>query len=245
MQTPFLELRNQLQSIVSDGLRSQPPTKEIIVFCLTQINLLHSQYLSMIDFELMGGQGDPEDPIKFLTRLDRSFLDYFTFINVLNQFGRVLSKKYNVKIPLKSRLRFYRNKASEHWDEYTLYVHGGSFSKGVGKPLTPTISSTYNPEERKQIKKEIDLILNGFTISLDIQSPEISNIMNSAENAEKLYSCLEQIDLTLCAKAKNNQYVIPDDLVGLLFKFGFPSPIADIDNYAMELVSVLRKELNL
>lgn len=244
MESPFLNLHNQLQQIISEGSRSQTPTEEIIIFCFTQVRLLHILYVSMVSSMELDISGGIKDPNQYLFDIDKSRFDYSSFAYVLNQLGRILNKrhkKYNIKLPLYNRIRFFRNKVVEHWDDYVNNFSGASITKEKGKPLIPTICSVYSPEERIRLKKEIDAELLNFGITLELE--EVGSL--GERNEEKIYSVLERIDPSLCAQTKSGEYVISDRLVELLFKFGFPPPILDVKNYSEELVKIIISALKI
>ncbi len=236
---PFEELLIELQSKVWHSVRdkSQDP---LTILCLTQVRLLCIQYRSMSEFDMRDFQfKDDKSYFEHSLKTTKSVLDYYTFISVLNQFGRILEQKFNISIPLYPRIRFFRNKISEHWDEYTedSPAHG-SLSQKFGKPAIPSISLVYNPEERKVLKSQIDAILSQFNITLELDSIEASNAVSVGDNSERIYAALEKIDPPLGRK-------VPDDLVSLFFKFGFPIPLLEVDVYSSDLVVFLRGKLSL
>src|SRR3989344_199969 len=243
METPFSDILNQMEQAVRSRQVDQNPVEKILIFCSVQLRLLHTQYRSMSEFSLLEqmermrqASFDYEDQRYKSTK---AVLDYFSFLNILNQFGRILKSRYRIPIPKYNRIKFFRNKVLEHWETYTEYGHSGSLTQKSGEPAVPSISTSIAPEERKKIKEEIDQILATYSISLEIKNPEVVNISDQPENVEKIYLALEAIDQTL-SKKEDGDYIIPGSLTKLLFKFGFPTPLANIKEYSNELVEFLK-----
>lgn len=237
METPFSNLKSQLESAVRGRARDESEEDERQTFCATQLKLLDAQYRSMSEYKIIPSISTHNEFNEHEYRLTKCVLDYFSFISLLNQFGRVLSERYKIDVPHKKRIRFFRNKATEHWDEYAQYAHAGSITQQAGKPAIPLISSVYDPEERKNLGSKIGEILRTYNISFEIENPEVSNISSLEVNVEKMYSMLERID--------PNLKKIPEDLIRLLFKFGFPTPISNVEEYSVELVEQLKHALGL
>jgi len=237
-ENPFSKLEGQIREKI---FRQREQPDELLITCDVQLKLLKVLYRSMLEYDMrehmqMKSTTDYEEHSYKATK---SVLDYFQFINVLNQFGRILEKQ-GFTIPKFNRIKFFRNKVSEHWEEYTKYGITGSFHQSFGEAAIPSTSTSYKPEERTNIKKEIDNILEKFGLTLDIENPEVGNIADL--NGEIIYSTLEKIDSTLIRK-KINKYIIPDRLVELLFQFGFPAPIDKVTEYSNEFVIFLENVL--
>lgn len=151
--------------------------KEEVRFFLNQVVLQHELYSSMLssgsDTSLDDlGHIHPSDAHALKIEIGgfKPVLDYINFINILSQFGRVSLNKYGFSIPLLNRIKFYRNKVAEHWDEYSLYVNSGSYSRIGSKPAIPHIASVGDTEKRKILKNDIDTVLAEFNIKLDLEN---------------------------------------------------------------------------
>jgi hypothetical protein len=240
MDNPFTDLLNKIESKVRAHREEQPD--ELLVVAAVQIKLLKTLYRSMLEFDMKehfkGVTAENYEDITY--KSTKSILDYFQFINILNQFGRILKNKYEITIPKLNRISFFRNKVSEHWEEYTKYGMTGSQFQSGGEAAIPSTSTSYSPDERKNIKSKIDGILQHYKLRLDIDNPEVSNIADL--NTEKIYSTLEKIDPELTSR-QNGEFVIPDGLVTLLFQFGFPAPIDKVTEYSNEMAAFLEGKL--
>jgi|CXWL01.1.fsa_nt_gi hypothetical protein len=235
---PFEDLLVELQSKAWNSVREKS-LDPLTLLCLTQVRLLCIQYRSMSEFDMRDFHfKDDKSYFEHSLKTTKSVLDYYGFISLLNQFGRILDERFSIDIPLYSRIRFFRNKVSEHWDEYTEdSPASGSLSQKFGKPAIPSISLVYAPEERKALKSQIDAVFSKFGVMLELDSIEASNYSIVADNSERVYLALEKIHHLL--------HGIPDELVTLFFKFGFPIPILEVEDYSSDLVVFLREKLGL
>ena len=242
MYNPFTELLNKIEHKVRCG---EPPPDKLLIVVATQSKLLKVLYRAMLEFNMKENSFNVKvSHEEFCYKSTKSVLDYFQFITVLNQLGRFLDdKKYNITIPKYYRVRFFRNKVSEHWEDYSIYGTNLQYQL-PGEAAIPAIKISSKPEEMREIKFKIDAILKVRGFVLDIENPEMGQIGAGLNYEEKIYSTLEKIDPTLNSKNKR-QYLIPDELVKLLFQFGFPPPIDKVTEYSSELVNFLEKELRL
>lgn len=243
MHNPFTNLLIKIE--LKLGSHTKRPHDDLLMLITNQVRLLKVLYRSMLEFDLkkhINTSFNEDNYENYIYESIKSNIDYLEFINILNQFGRILKNKYDLPIPKLNRINFFRNKVSEHWEEYTEYGMTGSQLQYQNEAAIPSINTSYLAEERKKIKIEIDSILNDYGLILDIENSEVSNIAHL--NTEKIYAVLEQIDPTLNARL-GTRYNIPDSLVRLLFCFGFPAPIEKVTEYSAELVKVLENKLEL
>lgn len=161
------------------------------------------------------------------------------FISLVNKLGQLIDG-----VPKINRIRFYRNKVSEHWNDYSLGLDLSHFQP-ANSPATPSTSTVAEPEEREKIFKEMSTILNSFNDKnvsfnfIPLDQVKFCNIMDTFTN--QFYETLEKIDPTLNKKSgsSDHDYLISNKLVELLFQFGFPSPIANVKEYSEDLVKFL------
>lgn len=240
MHNPFIFLSNKINTELAK-YRIGTST-ECLVSVAVQIKLLAVVYRSMYEFNIKISNEIYADSNY---RYTKAVLDYFQFITLLNQLGRILIKhKCISNIPKFNRIRFFRNKVSEHWETYAPYGVTGGFLHQLGNVAIPSTYLVLPSDERKNIKVEIDEILRKYKLTLEIDDAHVANVMDM--NVEKFYSTLEKIDSSLGGKVREDGktvYLIPDTLVTLLFKFGFPAPIDDVPKYSEELVDFLETEL--
>jgi hypothetical protein len=169
-------------------------------------------------------------------------LHYFTFIHILNQFGRI-GRNYQCEklIPKYARVKFFRNKVVEHWDDYYReghFPHSG-FTQRAGKPAIPTIHSVYTVEERVKLGKEVFDFLEQENVMLYLDF-RACGLGASEEYCETIYQALEQIGLDVIDNNKGKKY---SPLILLLLKLDFPVPITDVEKYSNELVDKLDRDL--
>jgi len=174
---------------------------------------------------------------------------YFLFSIIINQFGRVLKnhpRTKNISLPLYTRIRFYRNKVVEHWEDYlknTRAVRGAGCTFSNNKLPVPVVEGILSPKERKKIaeslanafkKKNVIILIQKSFIELNLGS-------NRQDYSDFIFENLEKIDKSLNKRKDKNgeKYEIPDEIVSLLFEFGFPAPICDIEEYSKKLVEQL------
>jgi len=166
----------------------------------------------------------------------KSNLDYFNFIETLNRFGsffKVLSPEYK-EIPNLYRIRIYRNKAIDHWSDYSKYLANPQVGlilneKNISIPLHT--GNRYLPISEKTIDK-MNEECKGFESTCDL------SMLHKTDNPEAIshiiFSNLEKIEPKLSFKKPEF-----DILINLLFEYDFPLPIHDIELYVEKLVNWL------
>lgn len=187
------------------------------------------------------------------------WLDYYSFINELNQLFRVLK----IKIPKELysyRIKFFRNKVIEHWDEYVpdLVPISKSFIGAPDRCPLPLLRGLISfPQENTKIK---DQIIDEF------KKANVNTVWLSAEGfdyevySEFIYSNLEKINAKLIddnmyknyCNSKINQSLSSEDnrdcvistyLVQSIFDLQFPLPVWNIEEYCNKLKIFLEKFL--
>lgn len=245
--TPFTEILDDLDKLIW----KEGHDESLTVFCNLQMNLLNTIYCSMVEFDLrLLRQSDTAiakkiDKAEFFLgygkkhmEVEKAFLDYFSFINILNQFGRVLTNKYNLPaltIPGYFRIYFFRNKVLEHWDDYTGSINYGAMTQIYGKPAIPVVQNSQSLTELTSIRKKVISYFAHREIRLEI--PEGEELLNLSladpEYHRGAYDALEKIDPQLRH--------IDEKITKLLFDFGFPVPIFDVAEYCVSLVDSIKK----
>ncbi|OGC96681.1 hypothetical protein A3H89_02855 [Candidatus Amesbacteria bacterium RIFCSPLOWO2_02_FULL_48_11] len=172
----------------------------------------------------------------------RSILSYIQFLYVLSQFGRVLIKHGFIndlfEFPCYYRVKFYRNCVGEHWEEYVDFAgrRGLTFTKG--KAAIPVVEELSHLGEKAAI--EAELVSAFKNLGTDISVPEKFSKTNmnasNKEYSDLMYGYLETVDSQL---RTGHNGKVPTDIVSLLFKFGFPSPICDVEKYLEEFIAYL------
>ncbi len=177
----------------------------------------------------------------------RVMLRYLSVIDVLNQFGRCLNRLTNGKenIPLHAEIHFFRNKIVEHWDDgYFPLKPGGSYTRSAKKLPVPILNGgRCFVQDIPVLEKQ----LRDMFAESNVDLGDLSDL-HGCDYSQKIYTLLKQIDHKLrsqskpcSANCKKDMHTgIPDDLVKMLFKFEFPLPIYDLDEYCSQLVTYLR-----
>jgi hypothetical protein len=154
-------------------------------------------------------------------------MNYFLFVEELNRFGRIFWKEYNLIIPKYYRISFYRNKMVEHCDEYI------EFSNSMGNGLMTQEDklvvvhhhgAILDPRERTNAYNTLHAEFQKYHINL----PRINLLHTYDQYGELIYDYLEKIDVKLKE--------IKPELVNALFKFAFPNPIDDLEQYLGDLI---------
>lgn len=153
---------------------------------------------------------------------------YFQFIEYLNRYGRVFEKnKIDIKIPRYYRIRFYRNKAIEHWEDYSssLFRAISGYYFTIGKIAVPYHFGTYYIPTRQ--KETFNKLLAELAVTYDF--PPFEEIGNPEARSDTLFKLLER-------KYDYNLSTCDNKIVNLLFELGFPLPIHDVENYIKYLI---------
>lgn len=163
---------------------------------------------------------------------------YFQFIEQLNILQRVL-EKLGLKdtIPLYYRIRFFRNKIVEHWDDYLQFITSRSVQMISVRRL---IFVPYHmgrgviPEHRTQAMNDLIQLFNDNNITLAIDNNDWYD-----DYSEKVYKALESIDPRLRSQTRVQNSGIAEGIVKALFNYMFPTPISDVESYSKDLAVFL------
>jgi len=162
----------------------------------------------------------------------RCILSYFQFLEHINIFGRALKDEINSLPPFYYRIYFYRNKMIQHWDDYVHLLFGMGIGNNnlvftKGKICIPYHNAAFfKPVEVSRLENNLK---NDFS-SIGIKLPSLKNRWN-ADYSKIIYPKLEQID----SKLKK----IPENIVEDLFRYSFPTPITNIEEYFFYLANWL------
>lgn len=153
---------------------------------------------------------------------------YFQFIEYLNRYGRVFEKNnIDIKIPRYNRIRFYRNKAIEHWEDYSTSLFtamtGQYFT--IGKIAVPYHFGSFNIPS-KQLASFTKFISE---LGIPYIFPPLNEIGNPEARSHVLYTIMEK-------KYGDQLDNVPKTVVDLLFDIGFPLPIHDVEIYIESLI---------
>jgi len=162
-------------------------------------------------------------------------LDYFSFVNELNQLGRVLKGKFKVTptIPKYEEIYFFRNKIVEHWDDYmTCKLGGSAIEQGGRLPVPHSLSKSSEFAVHEKAKN--DLINEFKAHELTIHSLDG---FHHEDYANVIYPLLKRIDPTLKSFKKEHKTGIPENIVKALFEYEFPLPIYDVKKYCDDLIN--------
>lgn len=162
-------------------------------------------------------------------------LNYFQFLEHINVYGRAINEKCHSLPPLYNRIYFYRNKMIEHWDDYVHLLMGAGTSNGIkwtnGKICIPYhYAGIFKLTEAPAIMQKLEQNFASKGVTL----PSLVD-KHYGEYSELIYTALMQIDPEL--RSKN----IPENIIENLFKYSFPTPINDIEDYCKSLVVWIEK----
>ncbi len=203
----------------------------ISLFMERMKNPEHQGLHTMTDEELLTQQYENHRPV----------LAYQDFVNCLNIHGRVLDK-LGITIPSYYRIRFYRNKLIEHWDDYLDKSCNGisGWTARSGKIVVPFHSSKANVPHEGQPLWEI---IKGNFLTLGLQVPFTWDDTISYERyTDFIWQLLEQIDPKL--QTVHRYRIIPESLVELLYDYAMPVPILDMELYCAKLRDFIVIEVN-
>ena len=251
LETPIDQLILNLSKINLDASDKRIPLFSLVQQQLLLLRTLHIEMLKNDLYESVKSLARGKRKISSKERVfgsavntNKATLNYLSFLSVLNQFGRILEKKHEVELsdfPNYYRIRFYRNKAGEHWDDYISIIgmRGMTFAKG--KAAIPMIEEVRAPEDREKTRKQLNALFtkSGLKLSIPEKYATTSSVSSKGDYPDFMYEGLEAID------GKLRQDKIPDEIVVLLFKFGLPAPICDVEEYLVQLSSYLTNLLGL
>lgn len=258
MQTPFDELKLELIQKTIKNARENPPISETEELISRFTGILRSLYLQMKDqtyrrdeeFDLMMGIEREKPNPRHLTIQETlemgdyttiSIFQYFQYLEQVNILGRVLYRKVKQFPPLYHRVYFYRNKMIEHWDDYLDLFLGSGRGNGLiykkGEISIPYhLAHIFRPIEGTQMQQKL---IDDFA-SLGVTLTSIENKWYG-DYSKVIFMALENIDPQLRSKPnKINKKHIPEFLVEDLFRYSFPTPITNIENYSLELAKWLK-----
>ena len=248
METPFDSLIAALwQSLLSGHHRKVQPN-DLFSLVLNFSKIARVTYINMLEAsEKMHLQVENQIKVpgtRSLTMKEtiehddyhiRCTLSYMQFIEHLNRSGRVL-KGHGFTPPLYYRVRFFRNKTVEHWDDYMhlrSVGHGDGLSFPKGKIAIPyAFAGISMSGVSYTLQQEITNEFAKYGVTL----PSLSDKWY-VEYSNIIYPALEQLDKDL--RSYRNGVGIPEPLVTLLFKYSFPTPICNMEDYCKALVSWL------
>jgi hypothetical protein len=158
---------------------------------------------------------------------------YLEFIGHLNRTGRVLKHK-GFPLPLYGRIYFFRNIIVEHWDKYLQFFSKGEelISSG-GRILIPY---ALDGMERDDLRSALQQELTEEFAKCGVSLPSLEGKWYEAYS-DIIYTSLEEIDPELRKHNEKRKIGIPEALVNSLFKYSFPTPICDMEEYCKTLVT--------
>jgi hypothetical protein len=246
METPFDSLLFGLRQSMFHSLQRKAPLSEVFSVVYSFSRIARVLYLNMFDaseklhvfLDTRNKQRFPGTPTleEIQEREDgpiRCRLSYIQFIEHINRTGRVLKLK-RFPPPLYGRIYFFRNIMVEHWDRYLQFLSNGEglISTG-GRILIPyALDGIIVNDVRSALQQELtdEFAKCGVTLpSLDGKWYGVYS--------DIIYTSLEAIDPELRRHNEKKKFGIPESLVISLFKYSFPTPICDMEEYCKTLVA--------
>ena len=239
METPFDNLLSSFNQTMLDTLKQNAQPSELFSFVYNFLKILRVLYGNMA--------GASEKMQVFVDNLNKQLdnrmlsvdemhakddvpirckLSYVQFIDHLNRTGRVLKRK-GFTLPCYGRIYFFRNKMVEHLDDYVQFLlNSDGLIMQNSKIAIPYAFAalSLSQDERRRCQQQLadEFAKSGVTL------PSLEGKWQGAY-ANLMFTALEKIDADLRK--------IPEPLVTLLFKYGFPTPISDIEDYCKTLAA--------
>jgi len=161
---------------------------------------------------------------------------YSNFISDLNRHGRYIKDKFRILIPLLPEITLYRNVVAEHWDEYKKFqiLNASGFTCSIGRIAIPSHIGAVNVSAKKQkALKELQDVFqkNGIII------PDFDLSWSQSNYATAIFDALRKV----------NPKLNPNDgrikvCIQLIFKYQFPIPIHNVEDYSKELAQFVDEQ---
>lgn len=252
MKTPFDKI---IVDLTRYNFFNRIVPNDFILLILQHLQMLRKIYLRMIEVDFYEQSISREPGTRSITieesALNSSpdsysvYLDYIQFLFVLNQFGRAL-EKYNYlrrerDFPYFYRIRFFRNCVGEHWEKHVPVIRNNGFMFTHLKASIPLLGESIVDREKLAIEKSLinEFTNSGVKIRIPRKFVKYVGMSNNTKYCKYFYRKLEVISPELNTKYGTNK--IPKKIVELLFKFDFPVPITDIEEYSKELIDFIYK----
>jgi hypothetical protein len=248
MSTPFDDF---LLELSQESFRNPIKFEATLGIIMQLLKQLRTTYLLMREVDLYNEIIPIQKrtgPISLKEVLDSSFitekayLHYFLFLTVLNQSYRVIEKHLPGKeagFPDYKRIKFYRDKVIEHWERYTERSGGTGLTFEEGKIAIPIVEEIIQPTSRKEIQDQIVNEFKNIGCTIDLAKYHLFNLISSkVDYSDVIYSSLEKVDINF--HKSHEKY---KSIIDLLFKFGFPAPICDVQKYLETFVEYARSLL--
>jgi hypothetical protein len=249
ISSPFDALFIEFEDRFHRALLSSGPNVECLGFLTQQYGLLRAAYVVLLGSGSSAnrfvaaaqlGTGRPPYDRRAMSDLSKTaFLGYESLIKTLCQLDRALPVHIPgaaATIPLSNRIRLYRNKVAEHWDEYTRNISKGSFTFGRDKAPIPIVEGSVRGDDRQDLLCQLKAAFKQIGVELrwPIERFHIG-VSKEADYCETIYAALESVGDELSLRGP--KYTA---LMTLLMKFGFPVAIRDVEGYAEHLNAHLR-----
>lgn len=253
ISSPFDPLLFTITTHLHESALGASNGAEILSFLRQQLEMLRAAYVNLREAgDLVTGRIARSEPGNFRLPLEFSvletyrpsrsvFLGYESLVNVLCQLDRALESHYSstTHIPLFARIRFYRNKVAEHWEEYTAYISKHAMSFAEDKAPIPIVEGSVSMEGRRVLLIELKKAFQAIGITLNW--PDAKNhigVSIERDYSDAVFTALESHPKGLALPAgKDPQF---DRIIKLLLEFAFPVPILEIEEYGAQLDAYLR-----
>lgn len=242
IKTPFDQIILELAQENFENPTIIKPTSNLV---LQQLHQLRTVYLLMkeVDFytktisQPLGTRSIPLEEAVLQNPFDsyKVYLNYFLFLTIINQSYRAIKKHLpgkEAELPDYKKIKFYRDKVVEHWEEYIMYLNGRGTTFQKDKIAIPTIEQFVAPNERQQLRDQVITEFNKRGLKIEIEDTFLANMISSNPvYSDLIYGALEKLDSNF--HESHDKY---KSIIDLLFKFGFPAPICDVQGYSENFV---------
>lgn len=176
-----------------------------------------------------------------------AYLGFYFFVMLLKKFADNLDKRKIVSLdefPNYLFVKLFRNKVTQHWDEYTKTMGLGRLAHLSECPISvPLIHEiTISAERIKFLVNKIIETFQSYGISISKDKfPSEPGIKHFLFISKSNYHSTLYTSLSILAM--KNKGKIPDSITESLFELGFPLPMANVDEYLEILAQLLEGKL--
>lgn len=249
MKTPFDNFIYKAERLLKERNKNKK-NKETLLSLLGLAEIFRVLFLQMIDSSKKHKEQvykNIKKPTDKLTRSDITLakdsevqcnINFFYFLEQINILGRVSVRAGISSPPCYNRVRFYRNKIIEHWDEYVKLLFNDEARFGTlwvdMRIVIPWYINGVHETKVNQVRCQ-ELIdefeKNGIIL-------EIPSKLRYGEQSVLIWEALEKIDPELRQRSRiedNKKKYIPETLVNKIYRYSFPTPIYNVEEYSGKL----------
>jgi hypothetical protein len=159
-------------------------------------------------------------------------LAYFSFLDEVNRFGRIIADKTGSHPPLYRRVKFFRDKMIEHWDDYFTGSSAPTGLAGTMGKIWPAYHFGSITKPGNGVHDRARIIAEFNTLGVDVA---LSEKEWYGEYSSTIFSALEALPNDYGARSFSMS-----PLIQSIYAYSFPTPICNVEEYCEELVAWMR-----